>query len=339
MKRAWAHSLLQDCGVDPRVPWGRLLLSFLFVLPPEQRGVSLAQRFALLFPHIDFRRLRPGDLVRIPLQLLWLLLVRPKEERPMPAQWRARFAAHRHGVARLLKGRNRLATNAIGRLRAPLAADDTPLRRNWQTVVNHRAWDHFVVRYGAYTLSAMLAILCITTPFDTMAQLVFVALLWSIAMWIRRVPGPVATLLLIVLSVTASTRYLWWRVNYTLNWDQSLDLMWGLLLLGAELYTWVILLFGYAQTAWPLKRQPQPLPASIDQWPTVDVFIPTYDEPLAVVKPTVLAALGMDWPRDKLRIHLLDHLPDGVRRCGAWPNRLASVTSLATTTASPRQAT
>jgi len=48
------------------------------------------------------------------------------------------------------------------------------------------------------------------------------------------------------------------------------------------------------------------LPADTGRWPTVDVFIPTYNEPLKVVKPTVYAALGMDWPAGKLNVHLLD---------------------------------
>src|SRR5690606_19833411 len=43
---------------------------------------------------------------------------------------------------------------------------------------------------------------------------------------------------------------------------------------------------------------------------TVDVYIPTYNEDLSVVRPTVFAAMGLDWPSDKLRIYILD---DGKR--------------------------
>ncbi|NEK65246.1 MAG: glycosyltransferase, partial [Xanthomonas perforans] len=41
-------------------------------------------------------------------------------------------------------------------------------------------------------------------------------------------------------------------------------------------------------------------------WPSVDVFIPTYNEPLSVVRTTVLAASVIDWPAGKITIHLLD---------------------------------
>lgn len=63
---------------------------------------------------------------------------------------------------------------------------------------------------------------------------------------------------------------------------------------------------GFFQTARPLRRRPVPLPDAPDTWPSVDVFIPTYNEPLDVVRPTVLAALGIDWPADKLRVFILD---------------------------------
>ena len=48
------------------------------------------------------------------------------------------------------------------------------------------------------------------------------------------------------------------------------------------------------------------MPADTSTWPTIDLFIPTYNEDLSVVKPTVMAAMGIDWPRDKLNIVILD---------------------------------
>ena len=45
-------------------------------LPFGAAPPGLAQALAQLFPHVDWRRLRPTDLVRIPLQVLWLATVR-----------------------------------------------------------------------------------------------------------------------------------------------------------------------------------------------------------------------------------------------------------------------
>ncbi|NKF23731.1 UDP-forming cellulose synthase catalytic subunit [Solimonas marina] len=111
------------------------------------------------------------------------------------------------------------------------------------------------------------------------------------------------------LSTIASTRYLYWRLTQTLPIGPEFnawDLFLSLGLVGAEIYAYVILILGFVQTIWPLHRKPAPLPDDPSQWPTVDIYIPTYNEPLAVVRPTVLAALAMDWPRDKFRVYVLD---------------------------------
>src|SRR5262249_1115023 len=96
----------------------------------------------------------------------------------------------------------------------------------------------------------------------------------------------------------------------TLEFDTTTDWLLGTLLVGAELYAFVVLLLGAFQTVHVLERKPARLPADRSTWPTVDVFIPTFNEPLEVVRPTVLAARNLDWPADKLHIHVLD---DGCR--------------------------
>lgn len=56
---------------------------------------------------------------------------------------------------------------------------------------------------------------------------------------------------------------------------------------------------------WPLNRQPVPLPKDMSLWPSVDIFVPTYNEDLNVVKNTIYASLGIDWPKDKLNIWIM----------------------------------
>lgn len=125
-------------------------------------------------------------------------------------------------------------------------------------------------------------------------------------MIVRRIPGRFSSLMMIVLSLTVSCRYIWWRYTSTLNWDDPVSLICGLLLLAAETYAWVVLVLGYFQTIWPLNRQPAPMPEDIKSWPTIDIMVPTYNEDMSVVKPTIYAALGIDWPKEKLNIWLLD---------------------------------
>lgn len=162
------------------------------------------------------------------------------------------------------------------------------------------------IRWAALLLSfAVFAIVC-TTPFSLQGQMLFLVALWTAAMFVRRIQGNMSKLILIGLSLMATARYAWWRMTSTLDLETGVEILFATMLLLAEIYTWIILLLGYIQTAWPLKRPVAPLPADVSSFPTVDIYIPTYNEPLSVVKPTVLAAKGMDWPQDKLRIFILD---------------------------------
>lgn len=55
-----------------------------------------------------------------------------------------------------------------------------------------------------------------TTPFSWSGQLVFLVFVWVAAMFVRRLPGNLPTLILIALSVLASCRYGWWRATHTI---------------------------------------------------------------------------------------------------------------------------
>jgi cellulose synthase (UDP-forming) len=118
------------------------------------------------------------------------------------------------------------------------------------------------------------------------------------------------TLFLSILSLSMSARYIYWRATETLTFQTTPQLVLGSLLVIAELYAVVVLVLGYIQTAWPLDRKPVPLPPDPADWPTVDVYVPTYNESLSIVRATVLACRALDYPADKFRVYILD---DGKR--------------------------
>lgn len=163
-----------------------------------------------------------------------------------------------------------------------------------------------VLRAVGWIVTFILMIAIVITPMTLKEQLTLTAAILIAALVINRFSGRFASLVLIFLSVIASSRYMYWRVTETMYMDNILDLVLGSGLLMAEIYAFVVLLLGYVQTAWPLGRKPVPLPEDTALWPTIDVFIPSYNEPLSVVRPTVLAAQSMDWPRDKIKIFVLD---------------------------------
>jgi cellulose synthase (UDP-forming) len=154
------------------------------------------------------------------------------------------------------------------------------------------------------------ALVCIVTvPLDLRWQAVSGVAALSVAILLKRRGGRRVSLGFMALSLIFSCRYIYWRLSTTLpvGTDYNfLDFLLGIGLLVAEGYAFVVLVLGYFQVLWPLGRKPVPLPADPALWPVVDIFIPTYNEPLQVVRPTVLAALELDWPPEKLRVYLLD---------------------------------
>jgi cellulose synthase (UDP-forming) len=106
--------------------------------------------------------------------------------------------------------------------------------------------------------------------------------------------------LIIFLSCFASMRYFYWRISSTLNLDSEFDAVISILLLSAECYGLLILFLGYFQTIEKFKRQSPP----ITVFPSVDVFIPTYNEPTDIVRRTVIGAMEIRYPNKK--VYVLD---------------------------------
>lgn len=123
---------------------------------------------------------------------------------------------------------------------------------------------------------------------------------------LNRIKGRRMSVLLAVLSVAVTARYLTWRLLDTIQYESFWQSFFMIGLVLAEIYAGIALLLGYFQTLWPLPRRPVPLPKDPADWPKVDIYIPTYNESLDVVKPTVLAALALDWPPEKLSVYILD---------------------------------
>jgi cellulose synthase (UDP-forming) len=129
-------------------------------------------------------------------------------------------------------------------------------------------------------------------------------------------------LLMVCLSSLVTLRYLYYRTRFTLNFDTALDAVFSLLLYVAELYALGTLFLSYFQTLRLRDRTAVDLsPVPVAAWPTVDVYIPTYNEEVAIVRKTMLAAVAIDYPADKKQVYLLD---DGRK----YPERRAELAAL-----------
>ena len=297
-----------------------ILLGWLFFRLESRPWQLLRAHASYFYPQLSVLRPKLADGVRYGLQSIWLLLFYPQ---PQPRKKSARLRRGRRFIGAQARGAlQRLTASkppteaqllpSAAPFTAPAAASATPAGEGSSSSAIRVKRRHLsprlrkLVRGFMIAVATVLAIVCVTQPFDLQTQLVFVLVLWAMAMAVRRVPGRFASLLMIMLSLLVSCRYLWWRYSSTLNWDDGLSLFFGLLLLFAETYAWLVLVLGYFQSLWPLNRDPTPLTIPSKDWPSIDIMVPTYNEPLSVVKPTIYAALGIDWPQDKLNIYLLD---------------------------------
>lgn len=114
---------------------------------------------------------------------------------------------------------------------------------------------------------------------------------------------------LIAISLGLSVRYLVWRGLYTLNTEDPVGLGLSLSLFLAELYGFGGSLFFYLQIVRPTQRTIPPVDSS--RCPSVDVFVTIFNEPVEVLRRTLVACQAMDYPADRKKVYVLD---DGGRR-------------------------
>ncbi len=113
-------------------------------------------------------------------------------------------------------------------------------------------------------------------------------------------------MMFMILAIILALRYILWRIFDTMIITDTYDLLGMSLLLIAEIYAVCLFFSGLFINAWPLERTPIALPEAPHLLPTVDVFIPTYNESDDIIRITATAATQIEYPKDKFNIYLLD---------------------------------
>ncbi len=104
--------------------------------------------------------------------------------------------------------------------------------------------------------------------------------------------------------------YIVWRIGFTLPIFSVVGMIVGVILVGMET-------LGFFQSlTYHLLFIKKPLSETkrietLDRYPMVDIMIPTYNEPVRIIKRTVAGASMMKYPKDKLNIYVCD---DGSRK-------------------------
>ena len=302
------------------------------IFPIENRFYQkIVKNRAYYFPQIDFHNLRPLDPIRGLVQLSFLMFVAGSKEdaakRLSHSTYASRFFLFRwvnHIFKRINRG-TRMIAERVSKKLASEGKEKTGQHKPQQQKLSlfKKIFVGFLLAIGF-----VLYVLCITQPFSLEEQVIFLLILGVIALTLFQAQTRFTLLMLIVISVIVSSRYVWWRYSETLNPNSYTSVIFTWLLIIAETYAFIVMLLGYFQVCWVLDRKPASLPKDKERWPSVDIFIPTYNEPLDVVKPTVYAALTVDWPKEKL-----------VRNLKTLPVKSAPAISSAKNTSTPRPAT
>jgi len=166
----------------------------------------------------------------------------------------------------------------------------------------------FLVRVSVWIGCGVAALALMTQPVSVEAQL-FLSLsviFTMIAIW-KFGHGSLARQMFLALGSFVVMRYMYWRISSTMPpLSDPLGFFFGSILLAAEIYCVCVLTISLIINVDPLKRKPLPRSEDDEALPTVDVFIPTYNEDEYILATTVAAAKSMDYPAHKLKVWLLD---------------------------------
>ncbi|NTI25011.1 UDP-forming cellulose synthase catalytic subunit [Rhizobium rhizogenes] len=154
---------------------------------------------------------------------------------------------------------------------------------------------------------SLCGIVLITLPVNLQTQLiasVFAVTFMAVIKVLKR--QGTWRLVALALGTSIVLRYVYWRTTSTLPpVNQPENFIPGLLLYLAEMYNVAMLMLSLFIVATPLPSRPARA-ARIQQFPSVDVFVPSYNEDINLLANTLASAKAMDYPADKLTVWLLD---------------------------------
>lgn len=158
-----------------------------------------------------------------------------------------------------------------------------------------------------WAFSSLCVIALVTLPINLQTQLIASIVVVTFMGMIKILRAEGAWRLMALASGTAIVlRYVYWRTTSTLPpLNQLENFIPGFLVYLAEMYSVVMLALSLFVVSMPLPSRPTRA-ATKGNYPSVDVFVPTYNEESDLLANTLAAAKAMDYPSDKLTVWLLD---------------------------------
>ncbi|WP_455274025.1 UDP-forming cellulose synthase catalytic subunit [Rhizobium herbae] len=158
-----------------------------------------------------------------------------------------------------------------------------------------------------WAIASLCVIALVTLPINLQTQLIasIAVVTFMAVLKILRAEGT-WRLTALAFGTAIVMRYVYWRTTSTLPpLNQLENFIPGFLLYLAEMYSVMMLALSLFVVAMPLPSRPSRA-ATAGKYPSVDVFVPTYNEDSHLLANTLAAAKAMDYPADKLTVWLLD---------------------------------
>jgi cellulose synthase (UDP-forming) len=158
-----------------------------------------------------------------------------------------------------------------------------------------------------WALATLMILLLVTLPINTRTQLIASVLIVG-AMAIIKLLNAEGKWRLVALAFGAAMvmRYVYWRTTSTLPPINQLEnFIPGMLVYLAEMYSVMMLGLSLFVVAMPLPPR-KAGSKEMTRLPTVDVFVPSYNEDEGLLANTLAACRNMDYPADKFTVWLLD---------------------------------
>jgi cellulose synthase (UDP-forming) len=176
------------------------------------------------------------------------------------------------------------------------------LPRRKSTVPPHTSWV-----FALWVFALLCAFYLLSALTDFRDQLVAGAVLLGVMFFTRFNPkNRLMRICFLIATLFLVGRYLLWRTLYTVEFTDWLSFFCAMILYLAEVYGILILVCGLFVNVNPITRKTPPLSDDPDDLPTVDVFVPSYNEDPDLLEVTLLAAQSMEYPANKLNVFLLD---------------------------------
>ena len=158
-----------------------------------------------------------------------------------------------------------------------------------------------------WVLATIMIVTLVTLPINTRTQLIASVLIVTVMIIIKMLNADGKWRLVALAFGTAMVmRYVYWRTTSTLPPVNQLEnFIPGMLVYLAEMYSVMMLALSLFVVAMPLPAR-KPHGRTEGPLPSVDVFVPSYNEDETLLANTLAACRNMDYPADKLTVWLLD---------------------------------